>query len=95
MEQSNSYIEILCVVLGALLAYGFGRFQHRSEYKDELKNTMFGSLLTIDLPNAYIELMNDYDNSEKYNIFSGEVKLCFFFQMTLYKIYVNMYINKT
>lgn len=73
MESTNNYLEILCVVLSALLAYGFGRYQHRIEYKDDLKNNIFGLLLTIDLPKAYMELMNNYDDSEKYNIFSEKL----------------------
>lgn len=67
-------LEIGCVILGAILAYGFGRYQHHREYKEELKHKIFGSLLSVDLPNAYVEFMDHPKSSEKYNVYSNRLK---------------------
>lgn len=48
----------------------FGRFQHKTEYNENLKAQIFGNLLTTDLPNAYVEFIenpledSNFDNFE-------------------------------
>lgn len=71
---ASNTIEIVCVILGAILAYEFGRFQHNKEYKENLKYKIFGSFLTVDLPNAYVEFIDNPKSSEKYNVFSSRLK---------------------
>lgn len=73
MEQNE--LEIVLVVLSAILAYCFGRFQHHLEYKEELKNTIFETLLMIELPNAYIDFLENPLSDDKYNNFSEKLKL--------------------
>lgn len=48
MRFDDNMTELFCIILGAVLAYMFGRFQHRIEYQEKLKAQVFGDLLTID-----------------------------------------------
>lgn len=93
-SSASNTIEIGCVILGAILAYGFGRYQHHREYKEELKHKIFGSLLYIDLPNAYTEFMDNPKSSEKYNVYSNKlkelVKKCSVLQIRNKKQYVKI-----
>lgn len=72
--ESESTIQIVCVVLGAILAYGFGRYQHTKDYKEELKHKIFDTLLLIDLPDAYIDFIENPKSNETYNKFSSYLK---------------------
>lgn len=73
-NDSTNTIEIVAVIIGAVLAYGFGRFQHNKEYKEDLRYKIFGCLLSVDLPYAYTEFMNNPKSNEKYNVFSNKLK---------------------
>ena len=59
MNFDGNTVQLFCAILGAVLAYMFGRFQHRKEYEENLKAQIFGDLLTIDLPNAYAEFIEN------------------------------------
>lgn len=72
--ESESTIQIVCVVLGAILAYGFGRYQHTKDYKEELNHKIFDTLLLIDLPAAYINFMENPKSNKAYNKFSSYLK---------------------
>ena len=49
MNFDANTVQLFCAVLGAVLAYTFGRFQHKKEYKENLKAQIFGDLLTMRL----------------------------------------------
>ena len=66
-------VQLFCVVLGAVLAYTFGRFQHKKEYKENLKAQIFGDLLTIDLPNAYAEFIDNPQQDDNFENFENEL----------------------
>lgn len=73
MDTSDK-ITIFVAILGAVLAYVFGRFQHRSEYKENVKQEIFNNLLTVDLPKAYSDFHENYNSSDSYNKLSGVLK---------------------
>ena len=70
MIFDDNTVQLFYIILGAVLAYMFGRFQHITEYNENLKAQIFGDLLTIDLPNAYVEFIenplkdSNFDNFE-------------------------------
>lgn len=72
MDDNN--LQIILVVLGVILAYFFGRFQHFHEYKESLRNEIFGTLLMVDLPNAYIKFLENPLSDDKYNTFVKKLK---------------------
>ena len=67
-------ITIFVAVLGAVLAYVFGRFQYRIEYKENIKQTIFNNLLIIDLPKAYADFYENCYSSYSYNALSTLLK---------------------
>lgn len=73
MEQEQ--LQIILVILGAILAYFFGRFQHLQEYKENLRNEIFETLLMIDLPNAYINFLENPLADGRYYEFITKLKL--------------------
>lgn len=91
MIFNDNIVQLFCVILGAALAYMFGRFQHKTEYNENLKAQIFGNLLTTDLPNAYVEFIenpledSDFDNFE--NQLLELSKKCSILQVDNYKKY--------
>lgn len=73
VPTSNSFLdlkEILLLIIGALLGYLLDSWQHRHEYKEHMRHELFGTLLTIRLPNSYYNFMENHRSMEAYN------KLC-------------------
>lgn len=87
-------VQLFFVVLGAVLAYTFGRFQHKKEYKENLKAQIFGDLLTIDLPNAYAEFIDNPQQDDNFENFENELlelrKKCSILQVSNYKKYLEI-----
>ena len=71
---SSDKVSIFVAVLGAILAYLFGRYQHKIEYRENLKNDIFGNLLTIDLPEIYSFFYKNYSSANAYNDLSFKLK---------------------
>lgn len=89
MNFDANTVQLFCAVLGAVLAYTFGRFQHKKEYKENLKAQIFGDLLTIDLPNAYAEFIDNPQQDDNFENFENELlelrKKCSILQVSNYK----------
>ena len=71
MNFDANTVQLFCAVLGAVLAYTFGRFQHKKEYKENLIAQIFGDLLTIDLPNAYAEFIDNPQQDDNFENFES------------------------
>lgn len=71
---SSDKVSIFVAVLGAVLAYLFGRYQHKTEYKENLKNDIFGKLLTVELPEIYSHFYKNYNSANAYNALSSKLK---------------------
>ena len=94
MNFDANTVQLFCAVLGAVLAYTFGRFQHKKEYKENLKAQIFGDLLTIDLPNAYAEFIDNPQQDDNFENFENELlelrKKCSILQVSNYKKYLEI-----
>ena len=94
MNFDANTVQLFCAVLGAVLAYTFGRFQHKKEYKENLKAQIFGDLLTIDLPNAYAEFIYNLQQDDNFENFENELlelrKKCSILQVSNYKKYLEI-----
>ncbi|WP_432274416.1 hypothetical protein [Catenibacterium sp.] len=91
MIFDDNTVQFLYIILGAVLAYMFGRFQHRTEYNENLKAQIFGDLLTIDLPNAYVEFIENPLQDSNFDNFENQLlelrKKCSILQVDNYKKY--------
>lgn len=72
--MNKESLEFILVIVGAVLAYLFGKIQHNREYKENLRHELFGTLISIDLPKIYLEYMNDISSNQNYNSFSSIIK---------------------
>ena len=94
MNFDANTVQLFCALLGAVLAYTFGRFQHKKEYKENLKAQIFGDLLTIDLPNAYAEFIDNPQQDDNFENFENELlelrKKCSILQVSNYKKYLEI-----
>ena len=94
MNFDANTVQLFCAVLGAVLAYTFGRFQHKKEYKENLKAQIFGDLLTIYLPNAYAEFIYNKQQDDNFENFENELlelrKKCSILQVSNYKKYLEI-----
>lgn len=91
MIFNDNIVQLFCVILGAALAYMFGRFQHKTEYNENLKAQIFGDLLTTDLPNAYVEFIENPLEDSNFDNFENQLielrKKCSILQVDNYKKY--------
>lgn len=91
MIFNDNTVQLFYIILGAALAYMFGRFQHRTEYNENLKAQIFGDLLTIDLPNAYVEFIENPLQDSSFDNFENQLlelrKKCSILQIDNYKKY--------
>lgn len=94
MNLDANAVQLFCAVLGAVFAYMFGRFQHKKEYKENLKTQIFGDLLTIDLPNAYAEFIDNPQQDDNFENFENKLlelrKKCSILQVSNYKKYLEI-----
>lgn len=94
MNFDGNTVQLFCAILGAVLAYMFGRFQHRKEYEENLKAQIFGDLLTIDLPNAYAEFIENPQQDYNFENFENKLlelrKKCSILQVSNYKKYLEI-----
>ncbi len=74
MDEVNWQIEMILVLMASILAYVFGKMQHKKEYKETLRHEIFGDLLSIEIPKAFFELINNVSSSVEYNNFSSKLK---------------------
>lgn len=74
INQGDIRWDIFITFLAAVLAFFFGKYQHKKEYKESLRHEIFGTLLNIDLPKTFYEFINDISSAAYYNEFSSKLK---------------------
>ena len=84
MNFDANTVQLFCAVLGAVLAYTFGRFQHKKEYKENLKAQIF----------AYAEFIDNPQQDDNFENFENELlelrKKCSILQVSNYKKYLEI-----